>query len=178
MTDTTERVDAAGSSDSSSPARATRTGRTGLATMNVAELKRLASGLGITGTTKMRKDDLLAAIGAHQSGGAARAPQGETAPQVSVPSQAPASAPAPVSAPADGAATEATTSTAADAGRRPPRERATAPAGEPERAAAEPTDGGQTGSATGDERDRLRFDRPERTDRTDRTAVTARQDRS
>ena len=48
MTDTTERV---------APA-----GRTGLAAMNVADLKRLASGLGVTGTTKMRKDDLVAAI--------------------------------------------------------------------------------------------------------------------
>ena len=95
MTDTTERVDAAGSSDSSSPARATRTGRTGLATMNVAELKRLASGLGITGTTKMRKDDLLAAIGAHQSGGPARFPQGETPPSATTPTPVPASAPLP-----------------------------------------------------------------------------------
>ncbi|MDQ6716379.1 MAG: Rho termination factor N-terminal domain-containing protein, partial [Actinomycetota bacterium] len=41
-------------------------GRTALTTMNVVELKRLASGLGITGTTKMRKDDLVAAISGRQ----------------------------------------------------------------------------------------------------------------
>jgi len=38
--------------------------------MNVAELKGVAAGLGITGATKMRKDDLVAAITARQSGGA------------------------------------------------------------------------------------------------------------
>ena len=58
MTETTERV--------------ATTGRSGLATMNVVELKRLASGLGITGTTKMRKDDLVAAITARQVGSAPR----------------------------------------------------------------------------------------------------------
>jgi transcription termination factor Rho len=61
VTDTTERV---------APA-----GRTGLAAMNVADLKRLASGLGITGTTKMRKDDLVAAITARQVGSAPRSEQ-------------------------------------------------------------------------------------------------------
>jgi transcription termination factor Rho len=64
VTDTTERV--------------ATTGRSGLATMNVVELKRLASGLGITGTTKMRKDDLVAAITARQVGSA---PRSETAAQ-------------------------------------------------------------------------------------------------
>jgi transcription termination factor Rho len=53
--------------------------------MNVVELKRLASGLGITGTTKMRKDDLVAAISARQVGSARRSeaaaqPHRETAP--------------------------------------------------------------------------------------------------
>ena len=71
MTDTTERV---------------ATGRSGLATMNVVELKRLASGLGITGTTKMRKDDLVAAITARQVGSAPRSeaaaqPQRQTTPE-------------------------------------------------------------------------------------------------
>ena len=72
MTDTTERV--------------ATTGRSGLATMNVVELKRLASGLGITGTTKMRKDDLVAAITARQVGSAPRSeaaaqPQRQTTPE-------------------------------------------------------------------------------------------------
>ena len=61
MTDTTERV--------------APTGRSGLAAMNVADLKRLASGLGVTGTTKMRKDDLVAAITARQVGSAPRSEQ-------------------------------------------------------------------------------------------------------
>ena len=72
MTETTERV--------------ATTGRSGLATMNVVELKRLASGLGITGTTKMRKDDLVAAITARQVSSAPRTapaaqPQRDTAPK-------------------------------------------------------------------------------------------------
>ena len=66
MTDTTERV--------------ATTGRSGLATMNVVELKRLASGLGITGSTKMRKDDLVAAITARQVGSAPRS-EGAAQPQ-------------------------------------------------------------------------------------------------
>jgi len=66
VTDTTERV--------------ATTGRSGLATMNVVELKRLASGLGITGSTKMRKDDLVAAITARQVGSAPRS-EGAAQPQ-------------------------------------------------------------------------------------------------
>ena len=83
MTDTTER--------------AATTGRSGLATMNVVELKRLASGLGITGTTKMRKDDLVAAITARQVGSA---PRSEAAAQ---PQSRPEAerAPEPVETPAD-----------------------------------------------------------------------------
>jgi transcription termination factor Rho len=36
--------------------------------MNVAELKGMATSLGITGTAKMRKDDLVSAISARQGG--------------------------------------------------------------------------------------------------------------
>ena len=61
MTDTTEIA-----FDASQPSRG------GLAGMNVAELKGLASGLGITGTGRMRKDELVAAITARRSGGPAR----------------------------------------------------------------------------------------------------------
>jgi len=83
VTDTTERV--------------ATTGRSGLATMNVVELKRLASGLGITGSTKMRKDDLVAAITARQVGSA---PRSEAAAQ---PQRQPESerASQPAEAPAD-----------------------------------------------------------------------------
>ncbi|HEY8308621.1 MAG TPA: transcription termination factor Rho [Lapillicoccus sp.] len=65
--------------------------------MNVVELKRLASGLGITGSTKMRKDDLVAAITARQVGSA---PRSETGAQ---PTSRPEAerAPEPVETPAD-----------------------------------------------------------------------------
>ncbi|MDQ6716139.1 MAG: transcription termination factor Rho [Actinomycetota bacterium] len=46
--------------------------------MNVAELKTVASGLGITGTTKMRKDDLVAAISARRSDGSGSSRAAET----------------------------------------------------------------------------------------------------
>ena len=76
MTDTTERV--------------APTGRTGLAAMNVADLRRLASGLGVTGTTKMRKDDLVAAITARQVGSAPRSEQAAQ-PQRPTPASSPGS---------------------------------------------------------------------------------------
>lgn len=69
MTDTTE----AGT--------ASRSASTALRGMNVAELKSLASGLGITGTTKMRKDDLVAAISAHQGAGASNGAGSARAPR-------------------------------------------------------------------------------------------------
>ncbi len=69
MTDTTTL---AGSAPTGSNGK---TARTGLAALNVAQLKGLAAGLGITGTTKMRKDDLVAAIASRQSGDG---PRGET----------------------------------------------------------------------------------------------------
>ncbi len=71
MTDTTEAVSA----------RSTKGGLTGL---KLAELKSVASGLGITGTAKMRKDDLVAAIaargssGSGGSNGSGRSGQGES----------------------------------------------------------------------------------------------------
>ena len=46
--------------------KSTKAGLTGL---KLAELKDVASGLGITGTAKMRKDDLVAAISASRGGG-------------------------------------------------------------------------------------------------------------
>ncbi|MEP6798376.1 MAG: Rho termination factor N-terminal domain-containing protein, partial [Lapillicoccus sp.] len=63
MTDTTDLAAPAETSG-----KAVRSGRSGLSAMNVADLKGLAGQLGIRGTTKMRKDDLVAAIAAHQSG--------------------------------------------------------------------------------------------------------------
>ena len=224
MTDTTERVeDAPGSVNSRSTARTSRTGRTGLATMNVAELKRLASGLGITGTTKMRKDDLLAAIGAHQGDGVSRGasttqptreptgqpdrvdtagPAAEDAPPAAQPSAA-ASTPPPVTdaprsearrAQASGTArsgdstthttTDTTTTGSAATDSTATDEAATGTtSGVSSARRADAVDGvseaaaGSGTTPTGDERDRLRFDRADRADRTDRTDRTGRSDR-
>ena len=61
MTDTTT-LDTAGSQDE----KPRRSGA--LSTMKVAELQGLAASMGITGTAKMRKGDLVAAIRARQNG--------------------------------------------------------------------------------------------------------------
>ncbi|HEX8971953.1 Rho termination factor N-terminal domain-containing protein, partial [Oryzihumus sp.] len=67
MTDTTELV----AMPEGSGGTTRRTG--GLSTMRLAELQGLATSLGITGTAKMRKGDLLTAIRARQAGGSAPA---------------------------------------------------------------------------------------------------------
>ncbi|MDQ2756738.1 MAG: Rho termination factor N-terminal domain-containing protein, partial [Actinomycetota bacterium] len=78
MTDTT---DLTAEHDASSDGRAART-RGGLAAMNVVDLKNLAGQLGIRGTARMRKDDLVASIVDHQAGSAApvRARSGTSSP--------------------------------------------------------------------------------------------------
>ena len=64
----------------------------GLSAMKLDELKGVASSMGITGTTKMRKSDLVEAIKARQSGGSS-APAGATAPTApTAPTGAPESA--------------------------------------------------------------------------------------
>ncbi len=52
----------------------------GLAAMKLDELKGVASSMGIKGTTKMRKSDLVEAIKARQSGGSAAAAAPAAAP--------------------------------------------------------------------------------------------------
>ena len=64
MTDTTT-LDTASSQDE----KPRRSGA--LSTMKVAELQGLAASMGITGTAKMRKGDLVTAIKDRQSGGPA-----------------------------------------------------------------------------------------------------------
>ena len=64
MTDTPTLEATSGAEQGSAPAR--RSGA--LSAMKVAELQGLASSLGITGTGKMRKSDLIDAIKARQSG--------------------------------------------------------------------------------------------------------------
>ncbi len=85
MTDTTERA-----ASSTSTRRAD-----GLGALNVAQLKALAGNLGITGTTKMRKDDLISAISSKQGPSSSGGADGERRPRrerVSRASGAPAEA--------------------------------------------------------------------------------------
>jgi len=70
----------AGSGDAAAPAKTppargrAQSGGTGLSALKLTELQRLASSLGITGTGRMRKSDVIAAIEAKQ-GGPVAAPQ-------------------------------------------------------------------------------------------------------
>ncbi|MEO7745655.1 MAG: Rho termination factor N-terminal domain-containing protein, partial [Actinomycetota bacterium] len=67
MTDTTDRVTAPAAADVNGSTRSA----SGLSTKRLPELQAIAAELGISGTGKMRKSDLVAAIGTHRSGGAA-----------------------------------------------------------------------------------------------------------
>ncbi|MFW3171128.1 Rho termination factor N-terminal domain-containing protein, partial [Geodermatophilus sp. CPCC 206100] len=75
MSETTDLVTAPqGATPDEAPAASETTGRTrrrgsGLASMLLPELQRLAAELGISGTARMRKGDLVAAISARQVGG-------------------------------------------------------------------------------------------------------------
>jgi len=69
VSDTTETLPA-GTSDASSASAKGRKG-SGLSGMVLAELQTVASGLGITGTTRMRKGELIEAIQAKQSSSSA-----------------------------------------------------------------------------------------------------------
>ncbi|MGZ4649067.1 MAG: transcription termination factor Rho [Kineosporiaceae bacterium] len=108
MTDTSEIAPA-------EPAARSGGSRAGsLSSLRLPELQAVAAQLGISGTARMRKSDLIAAITARQNGGADSG---------SAPGAAPSAAPEAASAPSSAA----TAATAAPRGRR----RAGAPAGPP-----------------------------------------------
>ncbi|MDX3098786.1 transcription termination factor Rho [Streptomyces sp. ME19-03-3] len=67
------------------PAARRRRSGTGLEGMVLAELQQLASGLGIKGTARMRKSQLIETIKAAQSGGGAKASAAEGAPAAEKP---------------------------------------------------------------------------------------------
>ncbi|GAA1663266.1 hypothetical protein GCM10010977_01850 [Citricoccus zhacaiensis] len=75
MTETTELPTASAGNSAEAPAAAATTATTaapaggGLAGLKLAQLQALASQLGITGGSRMRKSDLVAAISSHQRGG-------------------------------------------------------------------------------------------------------------
>ncbi|GGO14365.1 hypothetical protein GCM10010116_28920 [Microbispora rosea subsp. aerata] len=129
MSDTTELLSdgqAAGDTPTSAPARPRRRSGTGLAGMVLPELQALATSLGITGTGRMRKSQLIAAIQEKQ-GGSGEAPAEQ---------KAAAEAPAVAERPARGRRerSRAAASAAAPAAEAAP---AAAPAAEPAAAARE-----------------------------------------
>ncbi|MEV8530994.1 transcription termination factor Rho [Streptomyces sp. NPDC051211] len=158
MSDTTDLMGAADTSvDTSAPAAGTaapkrRRSGTGLEGMVLAELQQVASGLGIRGTARMRKSQLIEVIKEAQAGGgapkAADSAVAETKPKRRATSkartgeaaEAPAAAPAEkkAAAPAQIDIPGQPASEDAPAGERR-RRRATAPSGSPETATAAAT---------------------------------------
>ncbi|HEX7745852.1 MAG TPA: Rho termination factor N-terminal domain-containing protein, partial [Micromonosporaceae bacterium] len=69
-TDVTSGVPSVAGAATAGPVRRRRTG-TGLSAMLLPELQSLAASLGISGTARMRKGDLIAAISERQSGSTA-----------------------------------------------------------------------------------------------------------
>ncbi|MER5930086.1 transcription termination factor Rho [Streptomyces sp. NPDC002054] len=154
MSDTTDLMGVADTSvDTSAPAAGTATPKrrrsgTGLEGMVLAELQQVASGLGIRGTARMRKSQLIEVIKEAQAGGgapkAADSAATETKPKRRATSKARTveAAEAPAAAPAEKPAAQAQidipgqpASEDAPAGERR-RRRATAPSGSPESAVA------------------------------------------
>jgi transcription termination factor Rho len=101
VTNTTIVASASTSSAAETPKRAG-----GLSTMKLAELQGLAGGLGLTGTAKMRKGDLVTAIRAHQSAGSAKSAPTSVAPSAPSTPDVPTSAPAAQAAQSTPAATD------------------------------------------------------------------------
>ncbi|PZF85785.1 transcription termination factor Rho [Jiangella anatolica] len=77
--------DAPASSDATAAKRPARRRAAGLEGMVLAELQQLAGGLGLKGTGRMRKGELVEAIKAAQSGGSAPAPAADTLPVETAP---------------------------------------------------------------------------------------------
>ncbi|TQJ41450.1 transcription termination factor Rho [Arthrobacter sp. SLBN-112] len=96
MTETTELSPAVEHTTSAAESPAATAKSSGLAGLKLAQLQALASQLGISGGSRMRKGDLVSAISAHRAGTlTAKAPakSAEKAPETAVASAAPASAP-------------------------------------------------------------------------------------
>ncbi|MGQ0632927.1 MAG: transcription termination factor Rho [Sporichthyaceae bacterium] len=153
MTDTTELVEASGATSAAAPTRRRRGG--GLEGMVLAELQAMAGDLGLTGTARMRKGQLIEAISAGKAAPAAaperaeRAPSSEPAP----PQRASRRAGAPVGAPANSIAESA------------PQDNGSARTAAPEQVAA-PADHAPDGDAATEVRERPdRGERPERRER-------------
>ena len=166
--------DAAGASEATAASGTTGSARrrgNGLSGMLLPELQRLAGELGISGTGRMRKGDLVAAISARQVGGSAPAgtPSIETPAAAAPAAAAPA---APVEAPVSGGADSGPLNgTAPVETGRPVRTRrgASRPAGSPTAdapadaaPAAESTAGGTDTASAPADGERTEDDRPQR----------------
>ncbi|GIE93854.1 transcription termination factor Rho [Paractinoplanes rishiriensis] len=188
MSDTTDVTsgvsDVADGAGTTATATKRRRGGTGLSAMLLPELQSLAASLGISGTARMRKGELITAITERQSGGASAAgsaPRAASAPVVeAAPVAAPAQVAAPVEAPAaalvqapQAAAVQPEAAPVAEGGSRRNRERNnaqrdSAPAAEttaqPAQQPAQST-GHSTGQPTGQPEAGERPERPERGER-------------
>ncbi|WP_089291420.1 transcription termination factor Rho [Actinoplanes regularis] len=191
MSDTTDVTsgvsDVADGAGTTATATKRRRGGTGLSAMLLPELQSLAASLGISGTARMRKGELITAITERQSGGSAAtesAPRPRTeasAPVRSAPAQVAPAQPAPAEkaqAPAESTPAATPAAEAAPAAERPSRRsrervvrepapsesarRESAPA-EPAPAVAAATEAAQAPADTTERHER--GDRPERGDR-------------
>ncbi|MFJ5860457.1 transcription termination factor Rho [Pseudarthrobacter sp. NPDC092439] len=106
MTETTELSPAVELSSSVAEPPAASAKSSGLAGLKLAQLQALASQLGISGGSRMRKGDLVAAISAHRAGTPAKAPvrTEKAAESAAAPAAAPVAAPETSEAPAADAA--------------------------------------------------------------------------
>ncbi|WP_284988415.1 transcription termination factor Rho [Arthrobacter sp. efr-133-TYG-120] len=107
MTETTELASAVDTTSSAAESTAATAKSSGLAGLKLAQLQALASQLGISGGSRMRKGDLVSAISAHRAGAttskaptAAKAVAAKAAPAAPEAETAAAPAAAPVEAPA------------------------------------------------------------------------------
>jgi transcription termination factor Rho len=125
-TDVTSGVsDVADGAGTTATATKRRRGGTGLSAMLLPELQSLAASLGISGTARMRKGELIAAISERQSGGAPAA-AAETAPRPRTNGSetvAPAAAQAAPAAPAEAPQTASAPAETAAPAERPSRSR-------------------------------------------------------
>ena len=111
MTETTELSPAVEHTTSAAESSAAPAKSSGLAGLKLAQLQALASQLGISGGSRMRKGDLVSAISAHRAGtltvktpakAADKAPETTAAPAAAAPEAATAEAPAAEAPAAEG----------------------------------------------------------------------------
>ncbi|MBQ0993249.1 transcription termination factor Rho [Micromonospora sp. H61] len=206
MSDTTDVTsdvsNVAGDATAAAPARRRRSG-TGLSAMLLPELQSLAASLGISGTARMRKGELIAAISERQGGNAAGTPRPraevaaaaaptregvraevrETADRPAAEGRGAEQAPAEPAAETEGRSRTRRSRTATAEARsteaRPAEARGTESRGTEARATETRTDEAEAGErADRGENRRDRAERPERADRTERTERGERTERA